>query len=211
MAEQTSQWRGLRATQAGHWFNSRIRSRKERSVVAKIRGHVDKDGVILDVGAGTGFFTLAVAPLLDGGKVIALDASPDMLAGLERRAAAKHLSNRIDTVVADAADTGLPESSVDLVISGNVLHELPDPGAAVREMARVLRTGGHVAIQDFHDGIVGRLMKVLHHHEAHGPLGTRAIRAHLQAAGFSDVEVTTSGVRYLATGRKNGTGAATRA
>ena len=202
--EQQPQWRGLRARYAGHWFNSPVRSMAERRVLEAITREVKTDDVVLDLGAGTGYFTLAVAPMLETGKVIALDLSPEMLDSLSRRAREKHLTARVDAMVADATRTGLPDSSVDLVMSGNLLHELPDPPAAVQEIARVLRPGGRVVIHDFHDGIVGRLMKALHHHHASGPLSVSEIRGMLQAAGFSDVEVAPSRLRYLAMGRKNG-------
>ncbi|MBN1425646.1 methyltransferase domain-containing protein [Candidatus Fermentibacteria bacterium] len=204
MSEQRhSQWRGIRAKSAAWWFNTRARTRVEHGVLETIRSTVRKDDVVLDLGAGTGFFALAVAPMLDGGRVVALDLSPDMLSGLVRHATRSRLTSRIEPVVAEATKTGLPDASVNLVISGNLLHELPDPAAALNEMARVLKPGGHVVIQDFHDGIVGRLMKALHHHQARGALGTDEIGRQLRAAGFSDVRVTASGVRYLATGRKN--------
>ena len=208
MNASQSQWRGLRARYAAHWFNSRARLKAERGVLDAIRNMISKDDTVLDLGAGTGHFTLAVAPLLDEGTVVAVDLSPDMLAGLNRHAATRHLSAKIETVVADVAETGLPDASVDVVMSGNVLHELPDPTAAVGEMARVLRPNGQVVIHDFRDGIVGRIMKLLHHHGAHGALGMDEIRRYLHAAGFADVEVTSSGVRYLATARKNGACAA---
>lgn len=202
MEKQRSQWRGLRAKSAAWWFNSQARNRAERGTLETIKSKVSKDDTVLDLGAGTGHFTLAVAPLLDGGKVIALDLSPEMLGSLIRSAGKKRLRGRIETVVGDATRTGLPDSSVDLIVSGNLLHELPNPHAAVQEMARVLRPEGQVVIHDFHDGIVGRLMKLMHHQDARGPLGTGEISGMLRAAGFVEVAVTASGMRYLATGRK---------
>jgi ubiquinone/menaquinone biosynthesis C-methylase UbiE len=208
MERQQPQWRGLRAKSAAWWFNSQARIRAERGTLETIKSKVNKDDTVLDLGAGTGYFTLAVAPMLETGKVIALDLSPEMLGSLIRSARKKRLTGRIEMVVGDATRTGLPDSSVDLIMSGNLLHELPNPEAAVQEMARVLRPGGRVVIHDFHDGIVGRLMKLMHHHDARGPLGVGEIGGMLEDAGFVEVAVTASGMRYLAAGRKDGARAA---
>lgn len=59
-------------------------------------------------------------------------------------------------VVADVADLPHPDDSVDVAVSTLSMHEWPDPGRAVGELARVLRPGGVLLVYDFRFSRVGR-------------------------------------------------------
>jgi ubiquinone/menaquinone biosynthesis C-methylase UbiE len=94
----------------------------------------------LEIGAGTGYFSLN---LLQTGVVAAAtctDISPGMLATLERNAAA--LGRDVETTACDAADLPFADESFDLVLGHAVLHHLPDLDRAFSEFERVLRPGG---------------------------------------------------------------------
>jgi SAM-dependent methyltransferase len=97
-------------------------------------------GRALEIGAGTGYFSLNL--MLAGviGQAVCTDLSPGMLATLERNAARFGLDVR--TVACDAAALPFPDGSFDLVLGHAVLHHLPDVDHAFREFARVLRPGG---------------------------------------------------------------------
>jgi SAM-dependent methyltransferase len=97
----------------------------------------------LEVGAGTGYFTLNLlrAGVLD--EAVATDISPGMLRALSTSAAELDLG--VETVACEAADLPFADGSFDLVFGHAVLHHLPDLGAAFRELRRVLRPGGAVA------------------------------------------------------------------
>ncbi len=73
----------------------------------------------VDLGAGTGFVALALAPL--AGSVLAVDISPVMAQSLAERAAQAGLRN-ITTEVADLRTFQMPAASVDLVVSSYALH-----------------------------------------------------------------------------------------
>ena len=97
----------------------------------------------LEVGAGTGYFTLN---LLQAGvleRVVATDISPGMLATLS--ASAEQLGVEVKTVRCEATEVPFPDDSFDLVFGHAVLHHLPDLDAAFGEFRRVLRPGGRVA------------------------------------------------------------------
>lgn len=102
--------------------------------------------VVADVGAGTGYFALPMArALLPGGRVFAVDLQPEMLALLRPR-----VGDLPITLVQGTADrTALADGSMDLVFLSNVWHEIEDTGAALTEIRRILRPGGHVAILDW--------------------------------------------------------------
>ncbi|MGH2447273.1 MAG: class I SAM-dependent methyltransferase [Chloroflexota bacterium] len=104
----------------------------------------------LDVGAGTGFWTVPLAELVGPtGRVIAADIEPVMLADLRELIAARNLSN-VEVLQTGEADLPLPDGVVDLAVMGYVLHEPPDASAFLHEVARVLRPRGRVLVIEWH-------------------------------------------------------------
>ena len=94
----------------------------------------------LEIGAGTGYFSLN---LLQAGVVasaVCTDVSPGMLGAL--RANADRLGLEVETAACDAAALPFPDGSFDLVLGHAVLHHLPELGRAFAEFRRVLRPGG---------------------------------------------------------------------
>jgi ubiquinone/menaquinone biosynthesis C-methylase UbiE len=101
----------------------------------------------VDLGAGTGFVTTALAPLVSS--VLAVDISTSMAASLAERADRDGLRN-VSTQVSDLRSFQLRPASVDLVVSSYALHHLTDPDkrALVTRAARWLRPGGRLVIAD---------------------------------------------------------------
>ena len=93
---------------------------------------------VLDVGAGTG--TLAAAALQCGAEVTAVDPDPGML----EIAAVTAPGARLDR--AGLPDLPFPDGSFDVALANFVVNHVPDPRAAVRELARVVRPGGRVVV-----------------------------------------------------------------
>jgi len=112
---------------------------------------------VLDAGGGTGGFAVPLAEL--GHHVTVVDASPDSLAALVRRAADAGVTDRIRSVQGDAAsllDVVAP-ASFDLVLLHSVLEIVDDPAAALAAVGGVLRPGGMVSVV-----AANRLAAVLH-------------------------------------------------
>ncbi|HEX5594505.1 MAG TPA: methyltransferase domain-containing protein [Micromonosporaceae bacterium] len=101
---------------------------------------------ILDVGGGTGGFAVPLAEA--GHQVTVVDASPDALAALARRAAEAGVAERIRGVQGDGdALAGLVEpASADLVLCHAVLEVVDDPARVVAALAATLRPGGAASI-----------------------------------------------------------------
>lgn len=101
---------------------------------------------VLDIGAGTGDAGFLIADRLGpSGAVLVADLSEAMVDGARRRARQLGYGN-VDAVVMDALDLDLADGVVDAVLCRWTLYLLPDPALALREMARVVRPGGRVAI-----------------------------------------------------------------
>jgi ubiquinone/menaquinone biosynthesis C-methylase UbiE len=96
----------------------------------------------LEIGAGTGYFTLNLLRAGVIGQATCGDISPGMLATL--RANAQDLGLHVDTVRIDAERLPFADASFDLVLGHAVLHHIPDLRRAFAEFARVLAPGGTV-------------------------------------------------------------------
>jgi demethylmenaquinone methyltransferase/2-methoxy-6-polyprenyl-1,4-benzoquinol methylase len=101
---------------------------------------------VIDVAAGTGDWTLALAKAVrPGGKVVGLDFSPEMLEVAETKLARRpELRGVVEWVHGDAMQLPFPDNSFDLATIGFALRNVPDVPTVLREMQRVVREGGLV-------------------------------------------------------------------
>jgi ubiquinone/menaquinone biosynthesis C-methylase UbiE len=94
----------------------------------------------LEIGAGTGYFTLNLMQEGVIGSAVCTDVSRGMLETLRGNAA--RLGLEVETLACDAAALPFPDASFDLVLGHAVLHHLPELDRAFGELLRVLRPGG---------------------------------------------------------------------
>jgi demethylmenaquinone methyltransferase/2-methoxy-6-polyprenyl-1,4-benzoquinol methylase len=102
---------------------------------------------VLEVGCGSGFFTIPAAELVgQGGHLWALDNNPAAVDHVKRTILRRGIRN-VDVVLADALHTGLPDGSFDVAFLYGVIHNLWDQaGTLLPEIQRVLKTGGILSI-----------------------------------------------------------------
>jgi ubiquinone/menaquinone biosynthesis C-methylase UbiE len=101
---------------------------------------------ILEVGPGTGYYTLDVAEWVKpDGEVEILDLQREMLDHTMRRAGERGLAN-VTPTQADATALPYEDGSFDAAFLVTVLGEIPDQDAALRELARVLKPGGRLVV-----------------------------------------------------------------
>jgi ubiquinone/menaquinone biosynthesis C-methylase UbiE len=119
----------------------------QAQVVAKLGKALGRDPErfprALEVGAGTGYFTLNLVRAGVVGRATTTDISPGMLEALS--GSARRLGLSVETVRCEAAELPFEGGSFDLVFGHAVLHHLPDLDAAFAEFRRVLRPGGSLA------------------------------------------------------------------
>jgi ubiquinone/menaquinone biosynthesis C-methylase UbiE len=100
---------------------------------------------VLEIGPGTGYYTYALACWVPEGRVEIFDIQQEFLDHVMRGAAQRGIGNIVPTR-GDAAALPYEDASVDAVVLTAVLGEIPDPGAALREIRRVLRPGGRLVV-----------------------------------------------------------------
>lgn len=102
---------------------------------------------VLDLACGAGTYSLLLAEqVAPGGAVIGVDIAQAYLARAEERAAAAMIDASIDFQASDSAALPFSDGSFDLAWCAQSMYSLPDPLAALRELRRVTRPGGTVAV-----------------------------------------------------------------
>lgn len=149
-------------------------------------------GRVLEVAAGTGLLTEAIAPRV--GQVVATDYAENMLKVLEDRLRRVGVSN-VETAGRDIYALGYPAESFDAVVAGNVLHLVPDLDGALGALRGVLRPGGKLVAPTFvHDEtlrakVLSRLFGAFM--VMHRRFTTASLRRALEQHGFRVVRTET--------------------
>ncbi|HWU28965.1 MAG TPA: class I SAM-dependent methyltransferase, partial [Microbacterium sp.] len=131
----------------GH-HDSVLRSHNTRTVAnsaAYLEPLLSADAHLLDVGAGPGTITVDFASRV--GRVTATEINPEALS-LSQALAAERGATNIDFSVEDVHALSFADDSFDIVHAHQVLQHVGDPVQALREMRRVTRPGGTVAVRD---------------------------------------------------------------
>jgi SAM-dependent methyltransferase len=132
----------------GH-HDSVLRSHRWRTVensAAYLSPRIVPGMSLLDVGCGPGTLTVDLARLTDPGRVVGVDVAESIVDQARRDAATNHPNVEFQT--ADVYELGFESDTFDIVHAHQVLQHLDDPVAALREMRRVCRPGGVVAVRD---------------------------------------------------------------
>ncbi|MET8825160.1 methyltransferase domain-containing protein [Streptomyces sp. NPDC004610] len=149
MPEATPRARETAVYTHGH-HESVLRSHTWRTAAnsaAYLLGSLRPEDRILDIGCGPGTITADLAALVPDGHVTGLDHAPGIVDRARATAAARGLANTAFTT-GDVHALDFPDHSFDVVHAHQVLQHVGDPVGALREMARVTRPGGIVAVRD---------------------------------------------------------------
>jgi len=105
---------------------------------------------VVDLGCGTGDLALAVAAAAPGARITGVDASREMLAFAKVRALAAGAEGRVAFELGDFGRLNVATGSADLVTAGYAFRNGPPLDVALREVARITRPGGVLAVLDFY-------------------------------------------------------------
>lgn len=159
--------------------------------------HLKPGEVVVDLGSGGGLDVfLAAQKVGPNGRAIGIDMTPEMIARARANAESAGYTN-VEFYHSTIDRIPLPDSSVDCVISNCVINLAPDKRAVFREIFRILKPGGRVAVSDI--ALKGELPKEIATSIAAytgciaGAIKIEDYRAELLKAGFQYVEVVDSG------------------
>jgi len=159
--------------------------------------HLRPGEVVVDLGSGGGLDVFLAARMVGPkGRAIGIDMTPAMIERARASAISGGYTN-VEFYEAAIDNIPLPDASVDCVISNCVLNLAPDKPAVFREIARILKPGGRLAVSDI--ALKGELPAAIAGSMAAyvgciaGAIGIDDFRAGLLAAGFEHVEIVDSG------------------
>lgn len=154
--------------------------------------------VVVDLGSGGGLDVfLAAQQVGPTGKVIGIDMTPEMIERARANARTGGYEN-VEFHLATIDHLPLPDASVDCVISNCVINLAPNKPAVFREIARIMKPGGHLAVSDI--ALKGELPRAISDSLVAyvgciaGAIKIDDYRAGLRDAGFEHVQVVDSGV-----------------
>jgi SAM-dependent methyltransferase len=150
-------------------------------------GELRRGRRVLDVGCGTGGFAVAIAEAT-GARVVGCDRSPSFLAYASEK------SDAVEWVQGDAEGLPFADSSFDRVLMSLLLHQLEEPGRAVAEAFRVLRSPGALVVRTVLPEAAAaripfRFFPTLAQVQAEQMPALDDVTAWLRAAGFGHVRV----------------------
>jgi demethylmenaquinone methyltransferase/2-methoxy-6-polyprenyl-1,4-benzoquinol methylase len=122
---------------------------------------------VVDVATGTGDLAIAIARSRPGAAVVGIDTSREMLAVAAAKVARAELAARIELREGDAQALPLASCEMDAATIAFGIRNVPDRAAALRELARVVRPGGKVAILELGEPGSGLLGRAARFHTRH--------------------------------------------
>jgi len=130
------------------WLERDAREQEENPQQLIAALNLDQNAIIADIGAGSGYYTFRLAPLVPNGKVIATDIQPEMLEFIELRNKELHVKN-VETKLGTIENTGLEPNSVDAVLLVDAYHEFSHPKEMLDSIHNALRPGGKLFLIEY--------------------------------------------------------------
>ena len=137
--------------------------------------------VVADIGAGTGFFTFQISPLVPKGKVLAVDIQPEMIAYLKENKTRNQAPN-VEPVLSTTRNPNLPPKSVDLVLIVDAYHEFDHPREMMRAIRNSLTPTGRLALVEYRAEDVNVPIKRIH------KMSIEQARKEMAAVGLEFIE-----------------------
>ncbi len=168
------------------WLDRAERIQEERTdlLIKALSAQVKPGDVIADIGAGSGYISFRLAPLVPQGNVYAVDIQPEMLALIQ----AKQKKNRIEnvqTVLGTLTNPKLPQESVDWVLLVDAYHEFSNPYEMMLNITQALKPTGKLVLVEYRAEDANVPIKPLH------KMTDQQARKEMAAIGLHWVETQT--------------------
>ena len=112
-----------------------------------------EDMVVADLGAGTGFYSIAAAHMVPKGKVYAVEVQKDFVTTIRNKAKESHVNN-LEVLwgnIEKLGGTKIGDRIVDAVIASNVIFQIEDRDTFIKEVKRILKHQGMLLVVDWSD------------------------------------------------------------
>lgn len=130
------------------WLERPGREREEQPQKAIAALDLKPTDTVADIGAGTGYFSFRMSPLVPQGKVLAVDIQPEMLEMIEALKREKGITN-VEPVLGTVSDPKLGRSRVDLALMVDAYHEFEYPKEMMQSLVQALKPGGRVVLLEY--------------------------------------------------------------
>ena len=130
-----------------------------------------------DIGAGTGYFTFRISPLVPEGKVLAIDIQPEMLELIDFVNHEENITN-IQTILGDVDNPKIPPSSVDIALLVDAYHEFEYPREMMLGIVEGLKPGGRVVLLEYRSENPMIMIKGLH------KMSEKQVKKEMEAVGL---------------------------
>jgi precorrin-6B methylase 2 len=140
---------GVMGWQGAAWLERDKREREERTDLLLDALALKPGMIVADIGAGTGYLSRRMAPLVvPGGKIIALDLQPEMVNMLQTAVNRSGLK-QIEVKLGSVDNIKLPKNSIDMAIMVDVYHELAYPYEVMVSILQALKPGGRLVFVEY--------------------------------------------------------------
>ena len=153
--------------QGAPWLDRPERAEEEGTaeLIKELRRRLKPDAVIADIGAGSGYYSFRVAPLVPRGAVLAEDIEPEMLTIINQKKARlpSSAAGNVHPLLGTTTDPKLPVGGVDCVLLVDTYHEWDHPREMMTAILRELKPGGMVVQLEYR--AEDSTVQILPHHK----------------------------------------------
>lgn len=163
------------------WLERSEREKEENTRIAIDKMPLSANSVVADIGAGSGYYSFAIAKKIPEGKVYAVDIQDGMLQLLRQKKDKGQVKN-VEIIKGSESSPNLPDNSIDLAIMVDVYHELAYPHEMLQALKKALKSEGQILLLEYRAEDPSIPIKPLH------KLSVVQANKEMQANGFEIAE-----------------------
>lgn len=167
------------------WLERPSREREEQPQTLITALNLKPTDVVADIGAGTGYFSFRLSPLVPQGKVLAVDIQPEMLEIVNAIKQEKKVTN-VETVLGSITNPNLKDGSIDLALMVDAYHEFDHPREMMTAIAQALKPSGRAVLVEYRGENPLIPIKALH------KMTQRQVRKEMATVGLTWLETKES-------------------